>query len=304
MPPADPSAKPADVLARIQLPYPGAETPPPWNHTPEFAVTGEAIWAGVALGELIVRVDLETYEVATLSPPYPVSPVAGGAGLWLLGPVATQFVHDSSLLRVDEDSLETTEFEFGKPIQSVAVADDAVWVVRSGRLLKLDPRTAEVLASARTDGRAVRWVCGDVWVIADTDIDERVVLGRVDGATAAVGDTIDAPPGILHEVGGRCWYVADAQLFELVDDALIDTGIVRRHQLVDGAMWSVLVGHVLQRFDPLTGTTVGPRWALDPVELEPDAKGRPDWQLISAADSLWLLNRDQLIRYDIPTGRE
>ena len=81
--------RPATILSRITLPYPGPSTPDPWVQTPgreHVVVTADALWVIVNF-EYLVRVDLASNQVTAVeSLAMPVRPSFGGAGLWLYGP--------------------------------------------------------------------------------------------------------------------------------------------------------------------------------------------------------------------------
>jgi hypothetical protein len=115
------------------------------------------------------------------------------------------------------------------------------------------------------------------------------VIGRIDAVGQPVGS------------GGRCWLFNDSGLSELSGDTL---QLVTESPLINAgdSFWREVGTHLIQRYDPVAAALTGPRWQLDADDLESSVKGEPDWLLVSAGGSLWLLNRDQLIRYDIPTA--
>jgi hypothetical protein len=291
---------PAPIISRITLPYPGPDTPDPWPQTPErghVVVTADALWIIVNF-EHLVRVDLASNQVTAVeSLAMPVRPSFGGAGLWLYGPTDSAPISRSRLIRVDQDTGALTRFPWGEPFTRMAVGRDAVWVLRSERLYKLDPATTDELGSVPSDAWAFRTGCGQLWVI-DDDADGNEAMLRIDQETLQVAGRIDTV-GQPVVSGGRCWLFDGSGLFELSDGALEP---VTTSPLINAgdSFWVEVGGTLIQRYDPIAAALTGPRWQLDADDLQSSVKGEPDWLLISAGGSLWLLNRDQLIRYDIP----
>jgi hypothetical protein len=260
-------------------------------------VTADALWVIVNF-EYLVRVDLASNQVTAVeSLAMPVRPSFGGAGLWLYGPTDSAPISRSRLIRVDQATGALIRFPWGEPLDRMAVGRDAVWVIRSQLLHKLDPVTTEDLGSVPTGGSAFRTGCGELWVI-DDDADGNEVMLRIDHETLQVVGRLDVV-GQPVASEGRCWLFGDG-LFELTDETL---ALVTSSRLINAAdsFWVELGGNRIQRYDPIMGAPTGPRWQLDADDLRPSVKGEPDWLLISAGGSLWLLNRDQLIRYDIST---
>jgi hypothetical protein len=292
--------RPAEIVSRITLPYPGESTPEPWPQTPErehVVVTADALWIIVNFQHL-VRVDLASNQVSAVeSVAFPVRPSFGGAGLWLYGPTDAAPITRSRLIRVDQASGALSSFPWGELVDRMAVGRDGVWVIRSQRLYKLDPRTTDELGSVPTSAWNFRTGCGELWVI-DDDADGNEFMLRIDQETLQVAGRLDVV-GQPVASEGRCWLFGDG-LFELTDETLSS---VTSSPLINAAdsFWVELGSNRIQRYDPVAAAPTGPRWQLDSDDLRPSVKGESDWLLVSAGGSLWLLNRDQLIRYDIPT---
>jgi len=290
----------AVITSRITLPYPGPSTPDPWAQTPErehVVVTADALWIIVNF-EHLVQVDLASNQVTAVeSLGMPVRPSVGGAGLWLYGPTDSAPISRSRLIRVDQATGALTHFPWGEPLDRMAVGRDGVWVIRSQHLYKLDPATTDELGSVPTSAWAFRAGCGELWLI-DDDADGNEAMLRIDQKTMEVVARINAV-GRPVASADRCWLVGDG-LFQLTDETL---KAVTTSPLIDAGdcFWREVGTGRIQRYDPVSATLTGPRWQLDPDDLQPSVKGESNWLLISAGGSLWLLNRDQLIRYDIST---
>jgi hypothetical protein len=293
----------------VQLPYPGAAGAPPDIETPppgHIVVTPDDIWVVVGLDDHLARVDLATNEVTDLiTLGIPVVPMAGGAGLWLFGPVGVAPSPPSStLFRVDAGSLELSRFEFDHPINRMVVGDDAVWVLDGRRLIKVDPLTGDIAASRRVVAWDLEAACGGIWVdvseTANWDVGTRL-LARVDQASATILDPIEVPTGELLTAAGRCWIQAGIQLYELTGTEVQQIRIGNTF-IAGDSFWKMIVPGLIQRIDPATLAAIGPRWRLDPDAFRPDFKGATDWHLFSADGSLWLANGYELVRYDISTG--
>lgn len=306
-PSASPWALDAHVVARIELPYPGDGIPPPDAQTPPngwVAVTRTDAWVVVGeAGDHLVRIDLGANAVTgVVSAGMPVLPIAGRTGVWLWGPVGVGPSPPSKVLRVDETTLELEAFELAVPATRMVVGEDAIWALASDRLLKLDPENVEEIGSVPTAAWDLTSACGAIWVTdyVDAANSERGLLARVDESTMKIRDPIEVPAGVLFGAAGRCWYRSGIVLSELQGRELADVRIGPT-LVVGDAFWTTPTPGWIQRLDPLTGADVGPIWRLDPADTRPNADGISDWRLLSAGGSLWLLNWDRLVRYDIST---
>jgi hypothetical protein len=306
-PSASPWALDVPVVARIELPYPGDGIPPSDAQTPPngwVAVTRTDVWVVVGeAGDHVVRVDLATNAVAgDVSAGMPVLPIAGRTGVWLWGPVGVAPSPSSKVLRVDVATLELESFEFAAPATRVVVGEDAIWALASDRLLRLDPESGEEIGSVPTEAWDLTSACGAIWVTNHMDAtdSESALLARVDESTMTIVDPIEVPAGVLFGAAGRCWYRSGVVLYELKGSELVNVR-VGPTLVVGDAFWTTPTPGWIQRLDLLAGADIGPVWRLDPADTRPNTDGISDWRLLSAGGSLWLLNWDRLVRYDIST---
>ena len=202
----------------------------------------------------------------------PAAPAVAGAALVAVLLLAVAIL--GGLRWAGEDEVVTAP----RVVANVALADTlgsldsgfgAVWAsdTAKGEILRLDPRTREVLRRIRVGGEAVVTVgAGAVWAF-----NERGRVVRIDPATNRVTDSV---------------------ALRLPNGDLLTS---RELQILDGVPWAIGLegalrlnpadGHV-ERFTQLTGLQEEPRL------------------IIGTDDSLWALDRtQQLVRYDLDTGR-
>ena len=101
---------------------------------------------------------------------------------------------------------------------------------------------------------------------------------------------------------GSCWLVSSDGIQQMVAGDLTgpvpippDSSVV----VVGDRLWQTTPGGLVGPFEAPTGSADS-EWLLPPDDLAVGAKGTPDWLLISAGGSLWLLNRTEAVRYNVP----
>lgn len=155
------------------------------NDSETGATSSHLVKLDARSGRVLARVPTKGYD----------GPLAFGAGgLWLYGNK-----HNGDVERIDPDSFERTAFFRFDTGSGLSVAADAVWTLRAGRVLRIDPVTGRVtrvpgvlapspLGSPRVGGIAEG--------LGDADGD---VLADHDGAWVTGGDD-----GLLSRIeGGR-----------------------------------------------------------------------------------------------------
>lgn len=306
MPATSAAAQDAPVVARIPLPHPDAQT----VFDGQFAVTNDAIWIADARGSYLVRVDVATNRISEvqIEPP---DLSAGDAGLWMISPVGeAPGPQTITLSRVD---LKTGRVSFAMSLPGgsrLAVGLGGVWVT-DGELRLLGPTNLKVLRQFRVDGNTIEVACGALWNWASSpDYLHPWRLQRLDPLNGRVLEQISLPdaviPGRLQEIAGLCWTTTYSGLLGIEPghgiSVTTSTGPGGRPQIAGTSVWSWSADGVIQRIDTRTGMSIGNAWRLPEQDLHSDPKGQPDWRLLSAGGSLWLLGGNEIVRYRIPTG--
>jgi len=285
------------------MPHPDAQT----AFDGQIAVTQEAIWVADARGSYLVRVDVATNQITDV----PIDPsvlAAGDAGLWMISPfdVAPQPL-TVSLSQVD---LTTGRPRLMATIPSagrLAVGLGGVWVA-DGELRLLDVTTRKVLRHFAYDGVGIQVACGALWSWATaTDEQHPWLLQQLDPSDGRVVVQVSLPALDrlkLDEIDGLCWTTNGAALLGIQpgQGLALTTTTASAVQIAGTTVWGWTPDGLVQRIDPRTGHAAGPTWRLPAQDLRTNAKGAPDWRLLSAGGSLWLLAGDEIVRYEVPTG--
>lgn len=309
-----PSSSPSTValdpttIARIALPHAGTQT------AFQVAVSHDRIWiVSPADGGHLVGIDTTLNTVASDVPIAPANLVTGDAGVWMVSPFGVAPEPESiDLIRVDEvtgEPLLVVEHPFA---DRLAVGLGHVWLGNSTHITKVDPDSGAEIATFPIAPLRLTVACGELWAWMLADGDEgRWTLRRLDPLSGEVLDEIVSAVGIGAgpvEIDGRCWVPYDDTLLEIVAGrgivATVDIQPAGHTQIAGGALWSVRAANVIQRIDPTTGEGVGSLWQLPEGDLHEYPQGSPDWRLLSAGGSLWVLGAEWLVRYDIPTADE
>lgn len=309
-PPPSPSVsapRPATATFRVPLPYPDPQTVEP------AAVTADAIWILDGGQRHLVRIDLASGRVTSVIATEPGLLAASDDEVWLLaaaGPVAG----GTTLWRADPATGRLVAAAFLPPAAGVAAGLGAVWAAgEDGVLRKLDPRTGRVLASPPLRATSVLVACGGLWAYR---IAAPSHWQRLDPVTLQVLEDVpaaDAPN--MAEVAGGCWTMLgtngggsgpiDVQLARLEPGhGIVERSprLDRRVQATADGFWTWTVDGAIQRLDPATGAGVGPVWQLPAQDVATSGVQSPDWRLLTAGGSLWLLNGAELVRYEIPAS--
>jgi hypothetical protein len=200
---------------------------------------------------------------------------AGAGAVWLLEE------ETGSVLRLDPASgeIERRARVGGSPSEVVA-AGNAVWVAvsndeKSGRVVRIDPRTAGVVAEIETtgavEGVAVDGATGDVWTVVSNPApgpedraDSRLL--RVDPSSNEISQRLRVPGGVSDAVagGGAVWITnPDGDLLKIDPSEKRIAGVTPLEspgpygmEYGAGAVWVAGV-NVLTRVDPGTGRVAG-----------------------------------------------
>jgi hypothetical protein len=292
----------AQVLARIPLPHPDVQTAIP----EEVAVTDQAIWVADARSSHLVRIDLATNRVSADVAIEPAILAAGAAGLWMLSPWGEAPSPPTvDLSRVNLESGGVQVVAHIPTSGSLAVGLGGVWVMDD--LLRLyDSATGHLLRQLPAAGLGVDVACGALWTWQPGGEQTGWLLERLDPATGHPLAQIPLPDGVdfnLSDFDGLCWTYGTGTLYGIAPDgSVVVQAPAGQAQIAGGTVWAWTTGGVVQRLDPRTGQGTGPAWRLPQQDLHQDPKGMPDWRLLSAGGSLWLLAGDEVVRFAIPTA--
>ena len=301
----------APVVARISLPHPDAQTADEY----QVAVTDDAIWiAGGGRESALTQVDVATNQVASDVRIEPALLSAAGSGLWMLSPWG--FIPGPASMDLSRVDLQTGQPQLVAEVPAnlrMAVGQAGV-LLADGELRLLDAASGEVIRVI--DGQppnGISVACGALWGwdLPPSENDLQWTLSRLDPETGQRLDQIHLPDGVhqgLTEIDGLCWTNAGSDLYGISprDGSVITSTVpgTDKIQMAGGTMWSTSASGLIQRVDPRTGAPMGEAWQLPPEDQHRDPKGQPDWRLLSAGGSLWLLGGDRVVRYDIPASQD
>ena len=228
-------------------------------------------------GTSLLKLDPETGETLAASDvPNTSSGLEAGAGaVWLLGEDMGR------VLRLDRASGEVEHrVRVGGSPSEVVAAEGAVWVAASdgekgGRVVRIDPRTARVVAEIETSGAvesvAVDGASGDVWAVAPDQTrgpegQEDGRLLRIDPTSNSVSQRLAVPGGVSDIVagGGAVWVLdPDGDLSKIDPSGRrievvtpLDSPGPYEMAFGAGAVWIAGV-NVLTRVDPDSGHAAG-----------------------------------------------
>jgi hypothetical protein len=291
----------APVVARIPIPDHSDQSP----FEGEFAVAGGAIWFETPLTNKLVRIDTTTNFIsAIVQLDYPVElAVADDGSLWALGPAGgapgPEFY---TISRVDPVSGHSRAVARARN-ERYAPGMGGLWVPELGVVKRYDMRSGKVTKTVPIAVDEVQVACGIVWGIAYGDAAD--TLWRIDPSSGeATSYPGGGPPrgGRIYELADGCYRWTPEGLQPADSAAPGIDGLTSRPPSVqfDGrSFWqSPLVA--LQRYDPFAMHAVGPRWELDPRELNAPARVGIDSRVVAAHGSVWLIRADEVVRYDIP----
>lgn len=229
-----------------------------------IAVGEDGVWVANADDETVVRVDPETKEiVGTFGLGTDVSDIAVGFGsIWVAEG------NDGTLTRIDprantlQETLRLDQSEdplSGQPVFWVATGAGAVWVVKGGRLLRIDPTTSEVLSSLPIPAATGLAANADgAWV---TTQDQRLLRISRDGRQMTGGLEFPALAGSPIAVEGDLWAIVNVGPGEVwrIDPATLGqeaTGRIKTFPVdiaaADGQLWAVGFDGAIVQLDPLT----------------------------------------------------
>ena len=304
-----PAHREAEVIARVLLPHPYAQT----AMSGETAVTDEAIFIASYSDGLsyLTRIDVASARVSDVA----LDSLAGldtdNGAVWILTPWGALQTNPPSVSLGRVDVL-TGEPRFVTEVASAsgfAFGLGGVWVA-DGELRLLDAESGAVIRVLPWSAMGVAVACGELWSW-DSSSDEQNpgwLLDRLDPLTGEVVEEFALPDRIesgLVEIEGTCWTRANSDLYGIAPGGggdLVVTRSVGTTQFAGPTVWSTTERGVIQRLDPTTGDAMGDAWQLPLEDLHLDPKGQGDWRLLSAGGSLWLLGGDRIVCYAIPTS--
>jgi hypothetical protein len=191
----------------------------------------------------------------------------------------------------------------------IGSSPDGIWVASAGAIKRLDPSTGQLLSSMRwTASGEPRFGCASLWSFSQDD--QHTYLARVDPTTGIASEPTSLDLLITYgpiAVEGQCWAMtgsggASKRPTEIIwlnpDGSVFDTRFYEEPiVLLDAEFWIYRTDGTLQRLEPSSGATIGPRFDLAIRPPQGDPTG-----LFSALGSLWLYEGDQLVGFDVPTG--
>jgi len=224
-------------------------------------------------GASLLKLDPETGETLGSSEvPVTSSGLEAGAGaVWLLEEDLGR------VLRLDRASGEVERrVRVGGSPSEVVAAGGVVWVAvsdgeKSGRVVRIDPRTARVVAEIKTPGAvesvAVDGASGDVWAVApdqtgDSENSEDGRLLRIDPTSNRVSQRLAVPGGVSDAVAR------------------------------DGVVWVIDPDGDLLKIDPS-----GRR-----IEGVTPLKSPGPYEMALGEDTVWIAGVNDLTRVDADTG--
>lgn len=299
----------APVLARI--PLTGAQ---------QVAVAGGAIWVIEDIDEIgrLTRIDPATNGVTRLSPAMDDGLDVGDDSLWASSAtiVNGQYVSET-LVRVDTATGALTPAKLPALPEGmgedIAIGLGSVWMSvfdntkrvpatpRPSLLWRVDPASGEIVWSQSLDmGSFLQVACGDVWGRNGGD-GIYGTLQRLDPVTGAVANFQYS--GLIYERVDGCWRQV-SNGFERIAPGQPTTypNHWRGNLVFDGHDFWDWRYACLERLDPVTGTSAIPCWLVDPVDLKKEPDGQFMSWVVAAGGSLWLVNRYEAVRFDIPAG--
>lgn len=167
---------------------------------------------------VLLKVDPETRQVLSMvdEPTFGGALEVGAGAVWLASS------DESSVVRVDPETEAILTTPIGSRPNKIVASEDGVWVTvaddtQSGRVVRINPETGEVIAEIETPGIAesiaVDEVTGDVWVVSldqtQGKIDhENNQLVRIDPATNGISERFEVEGGassVAAAEDGKVW---------------------------------------------------------------------------------------------------
>ncbi len=204
-----------------------------------MTVGAGSVWVSDAGGSQLIRVDpaYGSADPVRVAGDGPMGALAYGAGsLWVVDfGLFTHPVAQDGVARIDPASGRVQARVSVWGAGPVAFGAGALWIGRSGAVLRLDPRTNRIDGSVRLAGSVSGVVLGGGYVWARTGDTLWEIQPR--GPSVVRGFPIPAGSGQIAWVDGSVWIAGATALLEL-DPA---TGATRRHP-VDGGPVSLAAG--------------------------------------------------------------
>jgi len=306
----------AVVLTRIPVPDPRVDTNPP---DPVLAAGG-AIWIIQGREQCcrLVRVDPVTDVVKILAPAIDLGAMVGDDGsLWVAATSGGRSITSEALSRVDETtgaftSVPTPSLPGGRS-GAEAVGLGSIWISTEAAplwgmknlLVRLDETTGREMKRWPIGLGDLQVACGAVWgtsLQADGVTRDLVRFDPSSGALTPIGG--EAP---LIATPGGCWHWVSDGFQRVWPPPAFTTITPQKGNLqFDGTSFWDWPGRYLQRWDPLTGRDLGPTWVVATSDLGGDAYEVPaspdESRIVAAGGAIWLVNRTELVRFDIPAG--
>lgn len=299
----------APVLARI--PLAGVQ---------RVAVAGGAVWVIEDIDEIgrLTRIDATTNAVTRLSPAMDYGLDVGDDTLWASSATVVngQYVSET-LVQVDTATGVLTPAKLPSLPEGmgegIAIGLGSLWMSvydntkgqpatpRPSLLWRVDPATGQVIWSRGLDlGFSLQVACGDVWGRSGGD-DIYGTLQQLDPMTGSVTTFAESRP--VYERADGCWRQVSNGFERIAPGQPITyPNHWRGNLLFDGHDFWDWRYTCLERLDPVTGTSATPCWLVDPADLKKESDGQYMTWVVAAGGSLWLVNRYEAVRFDIPAG--
>ena len=180
--------------------------------------TGAKGKAGSLEVRVLLKVDPETRQVLSIvdEPAFGGTLEIGAGAVWLAGS------DEDSVVRVDPETEAVLTTRIGSRPNEIVATENGVWVTvaddtQSGRVVRLDPETGEVIAEIETPGIArsvaVDTETGDVWTVSLDQTQgsieaENSQLVRIDPSTDEISERFEVEGGVVSVAaaeGGTVW---------------------------------------------------------------------------------------------------
>ncbi|MCA1718488.1 MAG: hypothetical protein LC781_17240 [Actinobacteria bacterium] len=174
--------------------------------------------AGQLEVRVLLKVDPETRQVLSIvdEPTFGGALEVGAGAVWLASS------DESSVVRVDPETEAVLTTRIGSRLNEIVATEDGIWITvtddtQSGRVVRLDPETGEIIAEIETPGIAesiaVDKETGDVWAVSLDQTQGRIdyennQLVRIDPTTNEISERFKVEGGassVAAAEGGTVW---------------------------------------------------------------------------------------------------
>jgi hypothetical protein len=262
----------------------------------EAVVAGGAIWIErTGPDSSLVRFDPLTQRVSvTVRLDYVVAlQVADDGSLWAVGPYG--YAPGPKTFTVSRVDLETGQLRpvADIPSERVAIGLESIWFATATALIRLDWRSGVMRESFEIAVDAVDVGCDAVW---GWKADGGLI--RLDPTT---GETqqLDGEGPILAR-SDACWRPVASGIERVWPMPVMTTTTPGPSSIwFEGSTFWRRPSGSMQRWDPWTGSGIGPTWTLDERDISPYPKIGDDGLVLSAGGWVWLVNGFEVVGFDI-----